>query len=186
MSRQKVSSILDGAGGAVRRKKIAGRWHYELMRTGEDAIGDGGPGALMVDPSNGLNAIRRLEEIFGGLTGPVRVCDPYVDNKTVDFLATMRSASEIRLLTHNVMGERSFRRDLSAAQRQLGIPFEVRVTSAAENHDRYVLADNESYLIGSSLNGFAKKRSFVTPLTGLKGPVLDAFDRDWNRAKKLA
>lgn len=185
ISRQKVASTLDAARGAVRRKKIAGKWHYELMRKGEEAIGDGGPGAIMVDPSNGLEAIRRLEDIFGGLTGAVRICDPYVDNKTLDFLAAMVGASEIRLLTHNIMGERIFRRDLTALQRQLDIPIEVRVTAAADNHDRYVVAENEGFLIGTSLNGFAKKRSFVNPITGLRAAILSAFEIDWNRAKKL-
>ena len=186
MSRQKVTSILEAAGAAVRRTKKAGKRHFQLMKSGEESIGDGGPGAVMIDPANGLDAIRNFEDVLSSLQAQVRICDPYVDNKSLDFIARMTAASEIRLLTHNILGERTFRRDLSAVERQLGIPLEVRVTAAAENHDRYILSENHSFLMGTSLNGFAKKRSFVTPISGLRGAVSTAFERDWSRASKFS
>ena len=139
--------------------------------------------ATFINPSKALTEIRKVEELLGGLSGALRICDPYVDKKTLDLLAECTAASKIALLTVNVQKESSFRRDLEAFSRQHPVPLEVRIAAAARLHDRYVIHGTGILIFGGSLNGLGKKQSFIVGLgDGMKAVVADEFDREWRTA----
>ena len=142
--------------------------------------------AQFVDPENSLNEIRKLEALFGTLTGDVKICDPYVDNKTVDLIAEMSSADSISLLTVNVQKDAALKRDISAYLRQGGKSVQIRVANEAALHDRYIIHAGGMILLGGSLNGFSKKQSFIVSVgTDLRAVAEAAFDRHWRSASRL-
>ena len=179
--RQRVSAILEGAGNAVGRRRLNKRNCYKIMRPGLDALGGQGHGPILIDPATALTQIRRIESIFGKLTGLVRICDPYLDNKTLDLLSLCAGASEIHFLTVTVHKESTFRRDLAAFRREHRIPIEVRLAAPGKHHDRYVISDDDILQFGASLNGIAKKQSFIIPLPRSMRALLEkAFKTDWD------
>lgn len=183
ISRQKVLSLLDACGPAVKRKRLGGRRVYQLMRPGELAINSRLPGVTIIDPAKAFEEIRRFEAVLGALTGVVRICDPYLQNRSLDFLSEIGGAAEIRFLTFNLLDERKLRRDLIAFRRQFPVTLEIRTTIMNDNHDRFVLSDSTSFLMGGSLNGFAKKRSTLTPLSSaVRMSLMDVFDKEWRSA----
>jgi len=60
----------------------------------------------------------------------------------------------------NVRDTGPLRRILAAAK-TAGYEIEVRVVGSRTLHDRYIIDDNEMVILGTSLNGFGKKQSFV-------------------------
>ena len=87
------------------------------MQLGRDDLFAGSGGSLFIDPDHAYSAIRQAEEIFRGIRGLALVCDPYVDSRTLDYLAEFESAQSIRLLTVNIYKENRFKRDLKAFTR---------------------------------------------------------------------
>ncbi len=155
------------------------------MKAGEAEVDQHLPasGAVFVDPEKGLSAIRRLEETFSSLMGTLKICDPHIENKTLDFLTVCSAASSINLLTVNIHKETAFRRDLAAFRAEHKLPIEVRVSANPKLHDRYLLHQDGLLMLGASLNGFAKKQSFVVALgPDMRGLSEAAFDVQWKAA----
>lgn len=184
--RQRVAAILTSADRQqVAKRKLQGKDHFRLMHAGEVELEARQPkaGAHFIDPERGFSAIRTFEDTLAGLGGALKVCDPHVENKTLDFLAACASAQSIDLLTVNVHKESTFRRDLTAFRQEHPVALNVRISANPKLHDRYILHDGGMLLLGGSLNGFAKKQSFVIAV----GPDLrlvteTAFGNQWSKA----
>ncbi len=183
LSRQRVAAILSNESGAVAKRKVGGKLHFRIMKSGEDLLGSSDRSTILVDPSKALSSIRLVEDILGALSGEVRVCDPYVDNRTLDFLAECEHANSIKLLTVNVYRENQFKRDLKAFKQEHGRVLDVRIFGIGELHDRYIIHEDGMLLIGASLNNLGMKQSFVVRAGGdIRASALSAFDKNWNRA----
>lgn len=185
VSRQRAAGLLQKESSAVvRRRRSKGRARYKIMSAGIEELEPSGPTSMYVDPEHALTQIRKLEEILASLVGHLKVCDPYVENKTIDYIAECRKACSVKLLTANVLKETTLRRDLAAFAKQHGDKLEIRVAPAGLLHDRYILHDGGMLLLGTSLNGFAKKQSFIVPLgPDIKSATETAFNRVWATSK---
>ena len=141
---------------------------------------------VLVDPSRALQEVRELEGILSTLRGAVRICDPYLDSRTLDFIGGMASATSVKLLTERVSDAPKVERELKVVVKQLGAPIEVRVASKGILHDRYILHDGGMLVLGTSLNSFGMKQSFVSKVghdvTLATGQF---FDDKWKAAKPL-
>jgi hypothetical protein len=189
LSRQRVLAIAAQAKAAgqvtsIRRNKKS---YFKIVKRGEDELlGGGDDGALFVDPAKALTSIRAVERIMEGLEGDVRICDPYVDSKTLDYIARSTKTESIKLLTENVQDSSRLRRDLSAFRREHTKSIEIRVSPAGELHDRYILFKDGMFWIGASLKDIAKKQSMIVNLSAhLAGEVSRTFDRCWGRSSKF-
>jgi hypothetical protein len=185
ISRQHVQQILEKEfkKKTVSRKVVAGTGHYKIMRTGEESIKGAIVAARFVDPVNALDEIRNLESVVSTFKGKLRVCDPYIDNRTLDFLAECKAATAIHLLTVQVQDGAKVRRDLAAFRAQHGASIDIKVLSAGGLHDRYIVHDDGILILGGSLNGFAKKQMFIISLgTDFGNGMAKVFDVNWVRA----
>jgi hypothetical protein len=105
-----------------------------------------------------------MELVLSKLKGGVKVCDPYIDNKTLDFHAECRTAADIGLLTANVYEGAKVRRDLAAFAKEHKTKIELRVAPAGLLHDRYIIHD--SGMLGEDI----------------RAATLRAFDAVWAKA----
>ncbi|QBR70410.1 hypothetical protein CU048_02980 [Beijerinckiaceae bacterium] len=186
MPRQRAAGILQQESGAVTRKRHKGRNLYKIMRQGVEELAPASLSSTYVDPEQALTQIRRMEEILATLKGDLKVCDPYIENKTIDFLAECRSSSSIRLLTSNVLKESKLRRDLAAYEKEHPSKIEIKISPNGMLHDRYILHKEGMLLLGTSLNGFAKKQSFLVSLgPDIRAATEIAFNRVWASATKF-
>jgi hypothetical protein len=188
MSRQRVTALLErertsGAVTLTRRKRLA---HFKIMRRGEDELVSASTHAILVDPSRALTSIRAVEEILRSLRGDIRVCDTYVDSKTLDYVAEMKGATGVQLLTENVQDSSRLKRDLSAFEKEHRIPIELRISAPGRLHDRYVLHADGMLLVGASLKDIGKKQSMIVALsTSVSSEVDRGFGRAWHDATKF-
>lgn len=187
--RQRVLAILSAERQAVAKRRNGGRDRFRLMHSGEVELDDAAPAiaSTFVDPQKGLSAIRKLEDTLSSLSGALKICDPHIENKTLDFLAVCSRAASISLLTVNIHRDTAFRRDLTAFRIEHSVPLDVRVAANPKLHDRYILHDNGLLMLGASLNGFAKKQSFVVALgPDMREMTERAFDTHWATASMVA
>jgi hypothetical protein len=186
LSRQRIEAMLSGRPDLVARRRMAKKWRYQIMQGGIDYVSAAEVGVLFIDPEQALSRVRAVQDLFTGLNGIVRICDPYVAPRSLDFLVQCTRASEIRLLTGQVQKVSSFRSDLKATGTQLAIPIEIRVAADGVLHDRYVIDESDMLIIGTSLNGIGNKQSMIVHAgQDLRDAALVAFDRTWNRSKKF-
>jgi len=186
LSRQKIQALLAAERGTVARRKKAGVQAYQIMQAGvNEVVASASSTVVFVEPEQALSNIRQIEETLAGLQGALSVCDPYVDGRTLDFLAACESATAIRLLTVNINKPNVFARDVTAFNKEHGGKLEVRVAAQKDLHDRYIVHENGLLLLGTSLNGFGKKQTFVVALgPDLRGDVAAAFDSRWQAATR--
>jgi hypothetical protein len=183
LPRQKIQALLAAERRTVARHKKAGVRAYQIMQAGVNEVAAAASTVVFVEPEQALNNIREIEETLAALQGALSVCDPYVDGRTLDFLATCGSATTIRLLTVNINKPNPFARDVTAFNKEHGGKLEVRVAAQKDLHDRYIIHDDGLLLLGTSLNGFGKKQTFVVALgPDIRGDVAAAFDSRWQAA----
>lgn len=184
LPRQKIQVLLAKEKGTVARQKKNKVWAYQIMQTGVDEVAAAASTTVVfIEPEQALSKIRETEEILSGLQGILSVCDPYVDGRTLDFLAICTSATAIRLLTVNISKPNPFARDVIAFNKEYGGKLEVRIAAQKDLHDRYIIHDDGLLLLGTSLNGLGKKQSFIVALgPDLRADVSAAFESRWQTA----
>jgi hypothetical protein len=184
--RQRVAGILQKERGTVAKKRQEGKNLYRIMRQGIGELAPASLSSVYVDPEQALTQIRRMEEVLATLKGALKVCDPYIENRSLDFLAECKSASSVSLLTSSVLKESKLRRDLTAYEKEHGRKIEIRVSPGGALHDRYILHEEGMLLLGTSLNGFARKQSFLVSLgPDIRAATEIAFNRLWASATKF-
>ena len=183
LSRQRIQALLDRERQmrTVVQRKVDGKRAYQVMRAGIDEVMDASTDVLFIEPTAALSKVRQVEELLASRTGVARLCDPYVDKRTLDFLAECTGAAELRLLTANISKRTTFERDLKAFRLEHRVLIEVRISQARVLHDRYIIDDSGLLILGTSLNGLGAKQTFVVSAgPDLKDSVLQAFDQVWS------
>ena len=174
-----IDSLLDVNRELAQRRKRQRRWEYLILSDGSGRIVDSARPITLVDPTNSLTSTLTLHSMLGRLKGEVRICDPYLDAKTIEHLDAIPDISPIKLLTKTVRESGKLRRVLAAAQVSKAA-LEVRGDLGAPLHDRYVIDSEGMLILGTSLNGFGRKQSFIVQAgPDLAETMKREFDRIW-------
>jgi len=178
-----IYTMLLGNSRLVSRKRASGTWLFCAMSAADDLVMPE-RAVELIDPQNALRSVLSLHDILARLRGTVRVCDAYVDRRTIEHLEAIDRSASIRLLTKQVHDEGVLRRIVAAAQQNRSLELRVGVGEAI--HDRYVIDDDSMLLIGTSLNALGKKQSFVVRVgQDVRRWTGAAFDEMWQRGKPL-
>ena len=156
------------------------------MKKGEDELGGFATSPIFIDPSRKLSSIRAIEHVLGALEGPIKICDTYIDSRTIDYVAQSKKAQSIKVLTENIQDSGRLRRDTEAFAKESGKVIEIRVSLPGQLHDRYVLHSGGMLLIGASLKDMAKKQSMIVTLPrSFATEIEKVFERNWSNATKF-
>jgi hypothetical protein len=182
--RQRVEGILSRESGAVAKRKKNRKRAYQLMGTGSRELDKtGAPVTFFIEPTQAYSKLREVHALLGDVTGDLRVCDPYVELRTLDMLAECESADSIKLLTVNVKQPAGFKQAMKAFVTEHGIGLDVRTLPSGVLHDRFVIHDAGMLMFGTSFNGLGLKQSFVVALgQDIRASVVATFEAEWQRA----
>jgi hypothetical protein len=184
--RQRIESILSAEKGTVARRKRDKRRVYQLMAPGAEELQGAKSAVVFIEPLRGFSGLRETHAMLAEMAGEVRVCDPYVDLKTLDMLAECANANDIRLLTHNVKSKAGFKQAVKTFATEHGKGLDVAVAPPKVLHDRYAIHDDGMLVFGTSLNGLGAKQSFVIAMgEDIRATVLGAFETTWQNASPL-
>lgn len=184
--RQRITGLFGRERRTIARRRRGRQREYQLMDAGAQIVLGAGSSVVFIQPEEALSGIRTVEAMLESLTGNVRVCDPWVDGRTLDLLGMATHATALRLLTANITKPAPFARDLRAFRREHTVPIEVRVSPQKVLHDRYAIDDTGMLILGTSLNNIGAKQTFVVS-TGadVRSLALTAFDGLWRSADQV-
>jgi len=182
LTRQRAASSLRLERKLVTRTPGTTPTRFIILRAGIDRVKGHQTDVVVVDPVNAFTALRRLDAILSCVKGEAKMCDPYIDDKTLLALTSVPTTVKIKLLTLNVSDPSQFRRRFQAYHKEYG-NLEIRVSSSTDLHDRYLIDQSQMWLLGQSLNGIGKKQSFIVAMGQDTRAAMDrAFTERWNRA----
>jgi hypothetical protein len=152
-----------------------GYFTREPWRDRLPAIGFSAPARAQYVPPSADAAAKGYETLIRA-KAPLWVCDPYAEPGALAPLATVLPGG--RLLT----AQKQIRPDGITNAWARSQDLEVRVQSKL--HDRFIIGSQHGFIIGTSLNGFGKKHSFLVELDAvMRATVRDVFDDLWNDSK---
>lgn len=184
--RQRIEATLSAEKGTVVKRRREGRRAYQLMAKGSEELEGSTDGAMLIDPGSGYTGLRETHALLGTVEGEIRVCDPYVEARTLDMLAECSEAESIRLLTHNLKRPDGLKQVLKAFEREHGFAVEIRKAPTGVLHDRYLIHEGGMLMFGTSLNGLGLKQSLVVALgPDVRAATLASFEGTWDQAKKF-
>jgi len=177
-----IGTLLSDNPHLAARRKRKNKREFRILAAGEQEVSKGENPIIFVNPTKAVQSVVTLHDFFAGFEGSVRVCDPYFDVITLQHLEAFSSATAIRLLTSSITDTPTLRMALTtfASQKQI----EVRKPVGDVLHDRYIIDNNSMLIMGTSLNSFGKKQSFVIK-TGqdIRAALLANFDQLWAASK---
>lgn len=179
---RRVQSVLDGNRDLVVRRKRNHRWQYKLLDAGRRVLDGDDSNVVLIEPNKALQSTITFHNLLGQLQGQVCVCDPYIESASIDHLDALSPHANVRYLTHNIKNEGSLRR-VVAAFSSGGRHLEIRKTPKADIHDRYIIDKSSMVILGTSLNGFGKKQSFIIKAgQDMRKVMLQHFKDSWDLA----
>lgn len=175
-----VDAALSRNKDLVSRKKRNHKWRYRILEAGRRRL-DGGSGPVQfIDPGKAIQNVVTLHDTLGGMSGLIRVCDPYLDESSIEHLDSC--SADVQYLTHNVKDSGRLRRTVGAFARP-GRSIEIRTTKKSVLHDRYIIDKKSMLILGTSLNGFGKKQCFLIRAgQDMRSTMLAAFEEHWKSA----
>lgn len=178
-----IDSSLQKEKEYVARRKRTGRWQYSLLSKGECLLKAPNLALTLVNPSEAVQAVIKLHEFLSELSGDIRICDPYLDDKTIEHLDSCPSSSSILLVTQTIRDSGKLRRLLSAMHTS-GRNVIIRQAANTKLHDRYIIDAKSMMILGTSLNGLGKKQCFIIQAgRDFRKIVLKEFENIWKSAK---
>lgn len=179
-----IDKILSENKGLVRGKWRGKRREYTLLADGKKLVARPESAVVLVDPARAVEAVVSLHDTLSSLKGEIRVCDPYLNEATIEHLSACSTPVTILLLTSKVRDTAKLRRLLAAAK-MAGQDIEVRRDAHGKIHDRYVIDDHTMLMLGTSLNGFGNKQHFVTRCgNDIRSITLSHFNARWANASQ--
>jgi len=175
-----VRMALTRSGGKVYSKRFGRTMKFSIMKSGREYLSLAcSDSAIIVDPQKPHRAIVQISELFGGFSGVVKICDPYLDKKTLEVTAMLSNGCDLRFLSVPPKDGPTFLRHLKA-YRVEHPNLEIHCIPPGKIHDRYLITTQDMWLIGHSLNAIGSKQTFVTKLGGdIRAEVEAAFDLMW-------
>ena len=159
-----------------------------IMRIKEVLGSEFGVKTFLIKAGETFSGRKKVEEIiFENLSGTVYICDPYIDERTLDFLSKIPSETHIFLLTKLISDPKKFKRYLDDFIREYhDINLEIRIHKGNVLHDRFIVVKGRklAYSMGISLNGIGKKDCLITELPKeVIEALTELFERRWSEAQ---
>jgi hypothetical protein len=142
---------------------------------------------VIIKAGTPYSAKREVEKVLESARTYVCLIDTYIDEKTLDVLLAVPKEVQILVITQGRTrwpSKRFLQQCKDFAVERPG--FEIRVADSRLIHDRFLLTDGESCLIGSSLKDFGKSMSSMTILEKQASQNAHSeFQAIWQPALKL-
>lgn len=115
-----------------------------------------------------FDAYKAIRDILTNVKKELFIIDNYVDGSFFLMLELVDPKVKIKLITYKMQGDASVAAEKFKAQRG-----NVEISKIKDFHDRFILADDDCYMLGASIKDFADK---ATTLVAIKDkPVISSI-----------
>jgi len=183
------------AGKRLSRKRVDGVIKYKAMirarRELESYLSEGPIQVMYIEAGTPRTARKELGGILEGLSGVVRILDPYYGKRTLDVLELIPGSCEVRFLTAKTTeNEARLRRAISDFRKEHRATY-MRIYPRPRNiHDRYIIDDRELLIIGHGLKDIGGRESFIIRIDesiagGIVREIRESFDAKWEESSPI-
>ena len=148
---------------------------YRIMQKGREYLQST---VIVIDPSGEKSIQETIGEILSSLSGAIKLCDPYFDDKAYQLLSRHLDSEKIKSIKviHS--------KDGMDATKNYKIGNHSMEFKKKKNdiHDRFLIDDSHLYVLGTSLNHIGDKLSFIFNLSIYKEKFDSIFQDHWNSA----
>lgn len=137
---------------------------------------------IIFDPNKPFTAYQILKRLFAVVKKEVLIYDGYIEEGTLDILASVPKEVKIKILTNNVYGK--FLKELPKFIKEFP---ECEVRKSPVVHDRFFFLDGVCFVSGTSLHALGgKKASHIFEISKDIATILRKhFESTWDRANKI-
>lgn len=130
-----------------------------------------------------MNFVEFLSEL--PKNNEIKLADSYISSTTLHPFSFLKGkVGKIRILTSKITGVDSiFKNDVLDFVKETNIELEIRRNS--DIHDRYLIAGNEVWSIGTSIKDLGNKDAIITQIETVKDSIADLFEIRWAESKKI-
>jgi len=183
------SKIIQGKGGVGCKISTAGEDYLKGLRK------DGLLNVVYVDPNRPREAKQNLEGLVKSISkDELFICDPFYGSNTLDVLeAFVKHHKKINFLTAKPGGSEkpaTLAAAVGAFKKQYGSKVELKLASAGDFHDRYIIAKDCFLIIGHGIKDLGGKESLIVVVKDQVGKdirktLLANFHTRWASAVAL-
>ena len=166
-----ITNALKRALDKVHRYYENGDTYYEIMKPGKEHLlslrKSDLVNAFYFEPDTRYTAKRLLKnQVFSGLTGSLKIVDPYCSERTLDVLANLKDRpTKVLTRLENLRDREKGKFVREVADFKTENPnVEFRNYPNADIHDRYIISEDKVTLIGHSIKDLGAKESFAVVL----------------------
>lgn len=131
---------------------------------------------------------KAISSIFSKLSGEIKICDPYIDMRTLQVVfQNLDKSLPVKILTQTINDKPAGTISNTLKElRKEGYTVEVRVNHTGTLHDRYIMDRSVFWYSGNSLNGLGNKESLLISLgADVRQSMLALFDTHWKKASTI-
>lgn len=133
---------------------------------------------FVIDPAHEESTHETLENLFAGVSGDVKLCDPYFDENAYSKLRMLLNPQKINSLKVVYCYKKIDRQKPHV----IGRHHISLAKSKQDIHDRFLIDKEHLYIFGTSLNNIGGKLSFVFNLSSQKRVFEGIFEKLWGEA----
>ena len=163
-----ITNALKRASDKVHRYHENRDTYYEIMKPGKEYLlslqKSDLVNAFYFEPDTKYTAKRLLtDQVFSGLTGNIKIVDPYCSERTLDILADLKDRpTKVLMRLENIRDREKGKFLRAVADFKTENPnMEFRTYPNTDIHDRYIISENKVTLIGHNLKDLGAKESFA-------------------------
>ena len=171
ITKNSITNALKRALDKVHRYYENGDTYYEIMKPGKEHLlslqKSDLVNAFYFEPNSRYTAKRLLKnQVFSGLTGSLKIVDPYCSERTLDLLANLKDRpTKVLTRLENLRDREKGKFVREVADFKTENPnVEFRNYPNADIHDRYIISEDKVTLIGHSIKDLGAKESFAVVL----------------------
>lgn len=190
LSPLRILRAMARAGDSVARRGEGRETEFRIVGRGERALEDGAglqvPLAVRISGSAPWSDRRFVvKEAMKKTSGAVRIVDKYFGVESLDFLQGFRNNRRIQFLTSHPSKHLGYlQREVATFKKEFPNSEFKAYQSPHELHDRYVLFDDEVWLVGHGIKNLGEKESFVVILGAdfgrdIRSTLMKSFDERW-------
>jgi hypothetical protein len=137
----------------------------------------------VIKSGQSFTAIKLLEEFLAKEVSSkdILLCDSYVSPSTLfPFLVLKGKVNLINILTSNIQDGEKFKDYLAKMRKETGISIEVKLNNKI--HDRYLIAGDKCWTIGSSIKDLGNKDTTVRDISEVTSSIRELFLERWSES----
>lgn len=171
--------------------KNVSRGKYKIMKKGIKIISNKNQpidnyDVTVIEPNTDYSSKKKLKYILAEMSGTIRICDPYISTKTLDYIYNINKNYQIYILTNKVQDRSTglFERTLSDLKKE-GYTIIIKINSKL--HDRYILDDDMFLYSGHSIKDLGSKHSFIVIIKSkeIRNSISKTYDYLWEKSKEF-